>query len=329
VFQGNVALGFVSLRDSRVVRSLQTASHAGELLMYDTAQFENAGTFDALSDGAIDQWSGSPRFTNTGTFLKRGAGTLRCDAAFRNSGTMELQAGVFQQLNRPYTQDAGVTRLNGGQLTSGLPLDLQGGVLTGSGTITASVLNNGGMVRPGLSAGILSIVGNYTQRQSAVLDMELNGAEPGAAYDVLNITGSAEFDGVLQLELDPGFSPTLGQTFTVMTFGSRSGRFSRVVGLNIGLGLRFDVDYSATDITLVVVPTASPDLDTDGDVDLDDLVLIENCTTGPAVPYDPASLPAGCTLVPDEEGIVAADLDADGDVDLADIALLQTSFTGR
>ncbi len=333
VFENDVAMsGALGLRDSRAVRSLQTASYAGQntsLNMSGTGGFENAGTFDAVSDGLFGG-SGSARFTNTGTFLKRGAGTLQCEVAFHNSGTVELQTGTLEQLylDRVYTQDAGVTRLNGGQLRSAR-LDLQGGVLTGTGTLTVSVSNNGGIVRPGLSAGILSIVGSYTQRQSAALEIELNGAEPAAAYDVLNITGSAELDGVLQLELDPAFSPTLGQTFTVMTFGSRIGRFSRVVGLNIGPGLRFDVVYSSMDITLVVVPTASPDLDTDGDVDLDDLVLIENCMTGPGLPYDPASLPAGCTLVPDEEGIVAADLDTDGDVDLADIAILQTSFTGR
>ena len=34
----------------------------------------------------------------------------------------------------------------------------------------------------------------------------------------------------------------------------------------------------------------------DGDVDLDDYDLFEECATGPEVPYDPMALPPACTL---------------------------------
>jgi predicted alpha/beta superfamily hydrolase len=57
------------------------------------------------------------------------------------------------------------------------------------------------------------------------------------------------------------------------------------------------------------------DLDHDGDMDIDDYVLLESCLAGPGAP-----LPDPCT--PD------ADLDGDGDTDLADAAVFAVHFTG-
>lgn len=54
------------------------------------------------------------------------------------------------------------------------------------------------------------------------------------------------------------------------------------------------------------------DLDTDGDIDVDDWVLLADAMTGPGV-------------APTAED---ADLDSDGDTDLADVAILAANFTG-
>ncbi len=76
----------------------------------------------------------------------------------------------------------------------------------------------------------------------------------------------------------------------------------------------------------VIVP---PDLDRDGDVDADDFAIFAACVIGPAIPYEPGSLPPGCFLVPDGDGIIAADFDRDGDVDQSDFGVLQRCSNGR
>jgi hypothetical protein len=59
---------------------------------------------------------------------------------------------------------------------------------------------------------------------------------------------------------------------------------------------------------------ATPDMDGDGDVDLDDHAEFAPCETGPG-----GSVPSGCET---------ADIDLDNDIDLKDFATLQRAFTG-
>lgn len=70
-------------------------------------------------------------------------------------------------------------------------------------------------------------------------------------------------------------------------------------------------------------------LDFDGDLDIDDddLVILQACASGPSIPYDPDSLPTGCTLSPDPGRRILADADGDGDVDQDDFGLFQRCYT--
>ena len=45
---------------------------------------------------------------------------------------------------------------------------------------------------------------------------------------------------------------------------------------------------------LGIPPVVIADLDSDGDVDLDDVSVFERCATGPAVAYEPDNLVLGC-----------------------------------
>jgi hypothetical protein len=64
------------------------------------------------------------------------------------------------------------------------------------------------------------------------------------------------------------------------------------------------------------------DFNRDGNVDMEDMLMLINCATGPAVLYDPDNLPEGCALQP-VNGLLPADLDEDGDIDSTDFAIFQ------
>ena len=111
-------------------------------------------------------------------------------------------------------------------------------VLGGKAQTTLSLLN-AGTVSPGHSPGVVTVA-TYTQTPSGTLEIELGGATAGDGaghYDQLNVTGQAILDGTLSIQLIDGFKPVDGQSFTVMNFGSATGKFDVGSGL-----LRTDSD---------------------------------------------------------------------------------------
>lgn len=92
----------------------------------------------------------------------------------------------------------------------------------GERTLTAALDNQGTLtISPGAS-GILTIAGSLTT--SGIINLELSGA---SSFDQLVVTGgSATLGGTLNVTLINGFTPQVGQTFTILTSTlPRSGTF--------------------------------------------------------------------------------------------------------
>lgn len=85
------------------------------------------------------------------------------------------------------------------------------GVLTGHGTLAGAVVNEG-TVSPGSSPGTLTIDGDYIQRSSGRLLIEI--ASP-TTHDRLRARGGVMLGGTLAVVLLDGFIPTLGQEFRI------------------------------------------------------------------------------------------------------------------
>ncbi len=101
-------------------------------------------------------------------------------------------------------------------------VSLQGGSLSGTGTIDGDVLNSGALVTPGTasSTGILTVHGTWTQTLAATIDLRVGGATAGTQFDQLNIQGAASLAGTLNVSLVNGFVPGPYQTFPVIDFTS-------------------------------------------------------------------------------------------------------------
>lgn len=196
---------------------------------------------------------GRPNLSNAGNLTKSVAtGTTELQASFTNTGTVEVRSGTLR-FTGGFTQTAGSTTLNGGNLSGSVTLNFQGGSLSGPGTITANV-STAGQVNPGVSAGVLNVTGNYTQTAAGSLNMEIGGLTAGSQHDQLTISGTATLAGILNLTRINNFTPSLGNTFVIVAYGSHgTSQFTTINGLNIGGGLRFQPIYNPTNLTLQVV----------------------------------------------------------------------------
>ena len=176
--------------------------------------------------------------------------------AFSNSGTVDVQTGALSSLGG-YNQTDGSTILAGGTLGASY-VNLNGGALSGSGSVVATVQNTAGRIDPGAAgtAGVIAITGNYTQSASGVLNIDIGGTGSGQ-FDRLTVSGTATLGGIISASLFNNFTPATGATFRdVMDFASKSGDFTTQSGFSLGnylfLQEQFDPSTNPVRLNLVV-----------------------------------------------------------------------------
>ena len=98
-----------------------------------------------------------------------------------------------------------------------------------------------GNLAPGNSPGTLSINGDFTQDASGILVIEMGGLGQGE-FDILDVSGNAILDGMLEIELFGGYMPTLGDTFNVLYAVDIFGSFTNGPTINAGLA-EFDWSF--------------------------------------------------------------------------------------
>jgi len=190
--------------------------------------------------------------TNIFIPFSHAGGEVRCDA-----GTLRF-AGAFNQTG-------GVTRFGtGGNLIFSQSLLLIGGLARGSGAATANIVNIGGRIAPGDSAGDLSITGTFMQAAGGTLEIELAGPAQGISYDVVSFSGTATLGGTLELRLLGGFAPQIGDTFEILTAGAVVGEFENVVLAGFPPRLAVNVTYGGPSV-VVEIAARDPEAATPGD----------------------------------------------------------------
>ncbi|HEX5044289.1 MAG TPA: hypothetical protein VFV75_15390 [Candidatus Polarisedimenticolaceae bacterium] len=262
-----IAISGTSTKDLMGSRTLSTSGSTtwagtGTVRLGSGGNIQNAGTWDVQGDAALSNFGAAGAFANQsgGTFRKSaGGGTTTVGVPFTNAGTVRASSGTLQ-FTSSFIQSAGTTLLDGGTLSATVPLSLQGGSLSGTGTVAASVTSTGGTVAPGQSAGILLLGGTYTQGAAATLAVEVGGLAAGVEHDRLDVNGAVSLAGTLQVSLIAGFVPADGNTFTVMTFPSHTGTFDTTSVPPLPDGLDWLVHVNPASIVLEVYA----DLDHDG-----------------------------------------------------------------
>jgi uncharacterized repeat protein (TIGR02543 family) len=187
------------------------------------------------------------------------------------SGTLILESGsqlaIGQNnpkvLARPVTNN-GWIRLNAGEL------NLTGGITGGLGEIYVSnnahlifekedysiggkFTNNGNVtILDEASVSFDAVHGSgvgYEQSSTGTLTLKAWGAGPDE-YCRLVVSGEAKLDGRLEIDFTGDYEPQTGDTFAIMTCGSRTGEFSEIASTKPGIS--FTAAYTATGLSLTV-----------------------------------------------------------------------------
>jgi phage baseplate assembly protein gpV len=253
-YGGMILSGNGRTLDGRTLNNAATATWTGSAGI----AFLNGAVWNNLTNAVLDVQStaganGAGQFLNLGTILKTtGTGTAGLGVALNNLGTVNVGAGrltvsngvsntgsvtlgpggTLDMGNGVYFQADGLTVLNGGTLIAGT-VDLEGGVLSGPGTIgstaTLAAVTNSARVNVGATGvtGTLTINGTYTQTAAGTLVIQVGGSTPGTDTDKLVITRQATLDGSLTVTLLNGFVPGPLQ---IVTFMSHTGVFATLDG---------------------------------------------------------------------------------------------------
>ncbi len=286
-------------------------------------RFDNANSYAIAGNGTITLAAGSDGTIAPTLGATQGAHQFQLNVALNADTTAEITSGATVAFNnRLSLNDNNLTVAGGGQLavnnntnTGSGSISVTSGVLLGSGRIGGN-LSNDNIVAPGNSTGILSVDGDYTQSASGTLQIELasNGGVAGTDHDRLDVILSANLDGTLDLQLDGGYMPTIGDSFTgLVTAGTISGKFATTNNAVINGRQGIAVTYTETAVNAQIALRGNTDV-ASGDIDVDtgDLTTaIINFTS------------AGGSGKTWAEG----DMDGDGDVDTGDLTTSIINFT--
>ena len=182
--------------------------------------------------------SGGTLTSGSGGYTQGKAGTT---TTIMGGGQLVVSGG-------DYSQEIGTSTIVNGVLTADTINN--SGDFSGVGTISG-LLRNLGSVSPGNDGiGELTDIGQYDQ--SGFLYIDIGG--PSQA-DLLSISGAATLSGTLAVDLLGGFTPDLGDTFRVLSFGSRTGDFTDFSTPSLPPGLSWQETYDDHDLYVSVVPT--------------------------------------------------------------------------
>jgi hypothetical protein len=212
------------------------------------ALFVDAGGNNALAPLASNLASGSLTF--------EGGYNFQTDGNLKNAGVV-LIGGSGSVLNigsggtGTYTQTGGSMTIDSGGTLNAHTIVFEGGsiqndgtidpvdfqvldaTLSGTGTIDGDLTNDGTVILgdSATSPGTLTVTGDYVQNSDGTLFEGIDASNSG----LLSATGDVTLDGILDIALLDGFTPTNGETFELMDYtGAESGIFSTITGSDAG-----------------------------------------------------------------------------------------------
>lgn len=241
--------------------------------------------------------------------------------------TLRIEDGSLTVFGETSIQQGGVVRVDAGQSLDAHAVNLEGGVLTGGGEIFVgngplhgAVRNVAGRVEP---TGQLTIEGDLANLSDGVLAFEVGGAT-----NRIDATRFAFLAGELEVTLASGYTPTVNDSFTLIT--ADEGIEGEFEGFSLPTGYLWDIAYNPMSVVVQFVGVGlEGDFNGDNVVDASDYAVWRAGfgTTYTMDHYQQWRAHFGESLAPPAAGPVAAP--APGAALLASLALLLAATVSR
>ena len=213
--------------NNAVPKSVMVVSHdGGSIITTNNSDVISNDGSTLLSDNGIGLISndGSSLISNDGSsIVAQGGGNF-----VGNNGSASIKA------NKPAQQTAEAPiQITGGEISLSAfsiigDVVMDGGILTGSGLIQGNLSNNGGYIMPGgPNAGTIGITGSFTQGSNGTLLIDDGGGLP-MQFDQLQVAGTANLAGKLDVKLINGYEPGAGDVDNPIGYSAATGTFSSI-----------------------------------------------------------------------------------------------------
>jgi hypothetical protein len=243
----------------------------GEIIDNEATILLDGPNSNFVDAAGLDALSGLLKNGPSGRFTIQNGRNFNSPSVFNNDGILKIGNNSTLTSGGDYIQaGVGSTQVIGTLTATSNVVNIHGGVVFGNGGIINGNVTMNGEISPAaaisgtdvpLSAGALTINGNYTMTSNGTFNLGLGGLTPGTQFGFLGISGNALIDGTLNVNLLNNFFPAVGDTFTFLTSGGTvSGTFAFTNGLNIGNGEVLNVIYGSNFIELATAFLATTDL---------------------------------------------------------------------
>ena len=211
---GAINLNAGGTLDNRVHLAIDSGyTQANDGLFLNNHLLENNGTFD--NRGTV---TNTGEIINTGTFKNAGDvvnnGSIINDGLIVNESSFSISGELIG--NGTYRQLAGHTEVNG--LMDQALIEINGGSLSGTGTITGDVIvGHGGSFAPGNSPGTLYFEQDLIFNEGSEITFEIAGTDAGE-FDQIVVDGLFEFDGTIIFDFYGDLNTDILSEFTIFDF---------------------------------------------------------------------------------------------------------------